>query len=100
MAHLISTGPFLLTPTQHSVDPSKRRGGSWSKQDLLKYAVFLHYFHSRRLLLRISNKWSFFRYLSIFLQTKNPNQCRILHLAMLQRHQSIEFIIHNFETKC
>lgn len=87
MTTLNSTGPFTLNPPQTHPNTPTLKPDTWTRNDLLKYAIFVYYFHSKRLLGSLSgSKWSFFRSLSIFIQRKNPNQCRILHLAMLKKH--------------
>lgn len=97
MIDQISTGPFTFTALHQTGNHGKHRAPRWAKKDLLKYAVFLHYVFLNQILPLISGcKWSFFRCLSLFLQNKNPNQCRILHLDMLQTYGSIAAILHSF----
>lgn len=35
-----------------------------------------------------TGSWSFFRRLSLFMQTKNANQCRIYHQRLAKEHPS------------
>lgn len=82
------------------------KGLQWPKQDLIKYAVFV-VFHVKLQDVNEEldfNSWSFFRKLSIFVQSKNPNQCRIHHKKMMIHHSSIDSLsshlrstIHKFE---
>lgn len=91
MTALLSTGPFTLQRQTAKSLPPAAKGHSWPKGDLVKYAVFLDFFTNNPSvkLEEWSCQWSFFRRLSVFLQTKNPNQCRIFHKQMLAQHASL-----------
>lgn len=92
---LISPGPFNFLPAAALKVEESTRGLQWPKQDLIKYAVFMT-FH-----LNIQDKvdevdfksWSFYRKLSMFVQSKNPNQCRIHHKKMMKDHPSINSLV-------
>jgi hypothetical protein len=95
MTALLSTGPFTLQRQTARTLPPAAKGHSWPKGELVKYAVFLDFFknNSSVKLEEWSCEWSFFRRLSIFLQSKNPNQCRIFHKQMLAQHASLDQLI-------
>ena len=100
MTEAISIGPFSFIDSNSTVKQVKRKDVAWGRKDMLKYAIFLNYAALCELIPQENdNKWSFFCSLSIFLQNKNPNQCRILHLTMLKTHKSIENILSYFQAK-
>ena len=84
----IATGPFQIINSDNSKPENNAKGHQWPKQELIKYAVYLAFSaesHSLELDIGL-NFWPFFRKLSIFVQTKNPNQCRIFHKKMMTDH--------------
>ena len=92
---VISPGPFEITNSLGAKMPVPARGHNWPKQEIIKYAVFLTYHNN---LMQIYEQdyfqsWTFFRRLSLFVQTKNPNQCRIHHKKMMSDHLSINSLI-------
>ena len=92
---VISTRPFQITPSVNTIPQSSQRKQLWSKQDNIKYAVYLNFHFNQP---NISSEYelkssNFYRQLSIFVQTKNPNQCRIYHKKMIEQHTSINSLL-------
>lgn len=42
--------------------------------------------------------WNFWRKAALFVQTKNPNQCRIYHKKLIYQHANVDSIVSNFQT--
>ena len=79
------SGPFYIIGLPQSKHENTDKGNLWPKQDLIKYAVYLKFTQNVKPNLTEAdcNSWPFFRKLSIFIQSKNPNQCRIFHKKMM-----------------
>jgi len=91
MTALLSPGPFSFTNSLHRRNHSEAKGFQWAKHDFIRYAVFLNFFKSEYPDWSVTDngKWPFFRNLSIFLQSKNPNQCRIFHKKMMVNYNCV-----------
>lgn len=89
------SGPFQITSLFQPKYENTTKGSQWPKQDLIKYAVYLKFTQNvkHNLTETDCNSWSFFRKLSIFIQSKNPNQCRIFHKKMMSDHSSVASLL-------
>lgn len=88
-------GPFQIINSDHSKLENTAKGHQWPKQELIKYAAYLS-FSAKPKNGEPSidyNSWPFFRKLSMFVQSKNPNQCRIFHKKMMADHSSVHSLI-------
>lgn len=96
----ITAGPFQFTNPLSSKQENNAKGHQWPKQELIKYAVYLKFsLNTKENRIEIDfNSWPFFRKLSIFIQSKNPNQCRIFHKKMMSDHPSIESLLCELKT--
>ena len=97
---LISTRPFEIMSQSSAKRETTAKGLQWPKQDLIKYAVFLA-FHLKIQATEEENElfsWSFFNRLAMFVQVKNPNQCRIHHKKMMKDHCSINSLMTHLKT--
>jgi len=97
---IITSGPFQITNTLGSKQENNIKGHQWPKQELIKYAVYLKFsLNAKENGSEVDfNSWPFFRKLSLFIQSKNPNQCRILHKKMMSDHSSIDSLLTNLKT--
>ena len=97
---VLSPGPFeIINPhSQKMLLPA--RGQQWPKQELIKYAVFLTHHNNIHSMPEEEHfqSWSFFRQLSLFVQSRNPNQCRIFHKKMMNDHLTINSLICQLKT--
>ena len=93
-------GPFQIINSSAVKQDSPSKGLQWPKQDLIKYAVYLAFEQKLRDMGSGAdlNSWPFFRKLSIFIQSKNPNQCRIFHKKMMGDHPSIDSLITQLQS--
>lgn len=99
MTSNLQAGPFkfICQNDQNSEAPSK--GHQWPKQDFIKYAVFLNFSKNDISTQQEASSWSFLRKMSLFVQTKNPNQCRIFHKKMMESHPTLDLLICDLRTK-
>jgi hypothetical protein len=65
----------------------------WNSGEKLRYAIIVFYFfqegHRGAEGKDKERKWEFFRLLSMFVQSKNPNQCRIFHKRVVENYGSL-----------
>lgn len=96
----IMNGPFHIVNFDCSKPLDPIKGPQWPKQDFIKYAVYLNFTAKTKNAESQTdlNSWPFFRKLSIFLQTKNPNQCRIFHKKMIAEYSSIHALISELKS--
>ena len=96
---VLSPGPFeIINPLSQKMQ-LPARGHQWPKQELIKYAVFMAYHNIHNMPEEDHfQSWSFFRKLSLFVQSKNPNQCRIFHKKMMNDHLTINSLICQLKT--
>lgn len=97
---IVGAGPFQIIDSNLAKQDNPPKGLQWPTQELIKYGVFLAFFSAARnaCLEMDFNSWPFFRRLSIFIQTKNPNQCRIFHKKMMAEHSSTGDLIAGLKT--
>lgn len=65
-----------------TVDKSKQC--NWKPEEQIRFAIFVDLFEENyRICVEKSNNWKFWRILALFVQSKNPNQCRIYHKRLI-----------------
>lgn len=99
MTSNIQTGPFKFICQIDQLSEAPSKGHQWPKQDLIKYAVFLNFTKDDISTQEEAFSWSFLRKMSLFVQTKNPNQCRIFHKKMMENHLTLNQLITALRTK-
>jgi hypothetical protein len=84
-------GPFVFSPCGLQARSLESQCIRWTSRELLRYAVLVFYFFERELRGEPEEKqWDFYRLLSMFVQSKNPNQCRIFHKKVVENHGNLE----------
>lgn len=79
--------------------PSTVKIPLWPRHELIKYAVFLNFSQIEMQNDDEAFSWSFLRKMSLFVQTRNPNQCRIFHKKMMEEHGGLTFLIADIRGK-
>lgn len=77
--------PFKIVsihPISNQKSDSQRR---WNPKELLNYLAFLEVTFNEEY---EQSDWAYYKKMSSFIGTRNPNQCRIKHIKMLKIHQS------------
>lgn len=95
----IQSGPFKFISKIENGAENTPKSIHWPKQDFIKYVSFLNFHKAELDMDEKSNSWSFLRKMSIFVQTKNPNQCRIFHKKMMESYESLTELVANLKNK-
>jgi hypothetical protein len=99
MTSKLQSGPFQFVCQVDQIGEATSKGHQWPKQDLIKYAAFLNFSKNEISTQEEALSWSFLRKMSLFVQTKNPNQCRIFHKKMMETHITLDLLVTSLRTK-
>jgi hypothetical protein len=99
MTSKLQTGPFQFVCQNDQVGETASKAHQWPKQDLIKYAAFLNFSKDGISTQEEALSWSFLRKMSLFIQTKNPNQCRIFHKKMMETHATLDLLTSDLRRK-
>ena len=89
--------PFEIETTMKGQMPEEARPCSWKPEEQIKFAVFVDFFEEGyRICGERKQNWKIWRAMAVFIQSKNPNQCRIFHKKPFNSHHSISSILSFF----
>ena len=84
-------GPFTFEKTRNLEREVRGHRVRWNSGEMLRYAILVFYFFRKGVLRAQAEqrKWELYRLLSMFVQSKNPNQCRIFHKRVVENYGSL-----------
>jgi hypothetical protein len=90
---------FLLKKVAGCTRVATRNESSWKLEERLKYLAFMEYYCILVEKMEEKELWGLCRLLSVFIPTRNANQCRIYHKQMLSKFQGVSQMLRIIQSE-